>query len=52
MQLSLRFPGTPAPPMGLWEQLDDESRADVVRKLARLIAQVAVPEPVEENDDD
>jgi hypothetical protein len=38
--------------MELWEQLDDEPRTDVVRNLARLIAQAAVADPIEENDDD
>jgi len=52
VQLSLRFLETPAPALELWEQLNEGERAEVVRILARLIAQAAFPELREETDDE
>ena len=38
MQLNLLFPGMPQPQANLWTALDEETRREVLERLAEVIA--------------
>lgn len=52
MQLKLIFKEQPDAPAIHWEALDETQRAEVVEKLARLIAKAAFPDAQEEETED
>ena len=54
MQLTLRFADLPLHDDGLWERLDEATRAAVIESLARAIAKVVTdndPIQPEQNDE-
>jgi len=51
-QLSfLEVPPSPGDPAPVWATLDEEQRAALVRRLARLIAKTIAPTPAEHADE-
>lgn len=51
MQLNLLFPGMPQPQANLWTALDEETRREVLERLAEVIASAASARPQTEGRD-
>ncbi len=52
MQRNLSFMELPEPTQQVWENLDDEQRQAVIKKVLRLITKAALASQVNEEDTD